>query len=48
MKEKKRKRTELKIRKPLPKKAGGPMTTKKGKKGYDRGRDKTVQEEESK
>lgn len=46
MKKKKKKRVELRIRKPLPGKAGGPMTTKKGKKGYDKRRDRAVPEDE--
>lgn len=45
MKKKKDKPAELKIRKPLPDKVGGPMTSKKGKRGYDRRRDMEIPQE---
>lgn len=35
-----KKKRKLKIRFPVPKKASRPMSTKKGKRGYDRKRDK--------
>lgn len=35
-----------KIRHPVPKKVGGPLTTKKGKKGYNRKRMKRALKEE--
>ena len=41
-----RRRVELKTRKPLPGKVGGPMTSKKGKRGYDRRRQKELDQEE--
>lgn len=37
---------ELKARKRVPEKAGGPMTTKKGKKGYVRKRNGKIDQEE--
>jgi hypothetical protein len=35
-----RQKRRIKVRLPLPKKSGGPMGTAKGKKGYDRKREK--------
>jgi len=41
-----RQKRRIKVRLPLPKKSGGPMGTPKGKKGYDRKREKEEVEQE--